>query len=161
PSSTRLLRPILAASIAPPPAANRPEEFGLERLLRHFPARSGNAVCLGVGSRADDSMELSADEMERRTVVGGIAGRERTALDEIVVNRATRGLAVIVRAMAAADPPKRVDRREAWAEGIAHARLEPAKRPSAEPGEHLAAPPLSGEEPVESPFAPDQKEVPR
>mgnify|MGYP003694646273 CR=1 FL=1 len=79
-------------------------------------------------------LQRRVDEVQRRAVVRGVAGRKPVA-DEPLVGRPAVLLAVVVRTGASRQDPEPVAEGGQRAEGIGHARLEPADHARADAGE--------------------------
>src|SRR5581483_10280758 len=120
-----------------------------------------DAVDAGALARRERRVQLGADVVNAREVVGGDAGREAFA-DELRVAGPPQLLAVVVRAGAARQEAESVPHAlELRAERVGHPGLEPADHPGAPAGEHDAGLPGLAEDPAEAVDAPDGEHVRR
>src|SRR5207247_7829686 len=99
--------------------------------------------------------ELGPDEVEPDPVLRGEPGRQLARLDEAAIRRPALRLAVVVRAVAAREEAEAAQRRELVAEGVGHARFEPADRAGAGSGEDDPALPRLPQDRVDAVHAPD------
>src|ERR1700722_1156406 len=138
----------------------RPEKPGIERLFDHAVVLHMNMIGAGIATRRDDVSDFIADEVNRRTVVESVAGRESACLDELVKTRAAFGFAVVVGRTTSRQKTEAGHRGERPPR-IGQRTFKPTNRAGADAAENRAVFPGFAQKQVHAADAPDREQVAR